>query len=183
MRPILKVGLAILAIFGLLQAVWFSLLVEPTGRWAGQLWQWQQMQPGVAWFGVGLAVLAGVVFLALLLLAVFKRSTTSQLSVSTDRGQLNLSRSAIEKSVKYAVQQQHSVTDVQVKVQLRKNAAATAQVAATVLQKKTDMVGTSKAIEVTAKNELATRLGVPVKKVNVHLLTADQRKRPVADVI
>ncbi|MFD1318581.1 alkaline shock response membrane anchor protein AmaP [Loigolactobacillus zhaoyuanensis] len=184
MRPIFKFGLGLLAIVGLLEAVWFGLLIEPSASWSGPMMQWQQNQIWLSWVGLILAIIAGLIFLVLFLIALFKRSTTTQLSMKTEKGQLNISRAAVEKSVKYAVQEQHPVTAVNVNVQLHKHkAVATAQVDATLTAATKDLVGISHAIEATAKRELTERLGLSVKKVAVHLLTADQRQQPVTDVI
>ncbi|MDC4186976.1 alkaline shock response membrane anchor protein AmaP [Loigolactobacillus coryniformis] len=184
MRPIFKFALGLLAFLGLLEAIWFGLLIEPMANWSGQLMQWQQEQIWLSWVGLGLAIIAGLIFLVLLFIALFKRSTTTSLNMKTKHGQLNISRTAVEKSVKYAVQEQHPVTEVDVAVQLLKHKAlANAQVNATLTSTTNDLVGASQRIEKTAKHELTERLGVPVKNVDVHLLTVDQRKQPMTDVI
>ena len=86
MRPILKLGLALVSIIGILQAIWFALLVEPTNRWTSQL---VRLAGGSTLAELGwryLSIVAALICIALLFYATFKRSTTSQLQVRGERG-------------------------------------------------------------------------------------------------
>ncbi|QEA31775.1 alkaline shock response membrane anchor protein AmaP [Secundilactobacillus malefermentans] len=183
MCPILKLGLALVSIIGILQAIWFALLVEPTNRWTSQLVSWQADQPWLSWVGVTFSIVAALICIALLFYATFKRSTTSQLQVRGERGKLTINKQAVEKTVKHAVLEKHSVSTVAVNVKLRKTQeAATAKVKATMTQPQTDWAGESRAIEKTAKAALEHCLGVDVKKVNV-ALTPASRDQKTANVI
>lgn len=171
--------LLLASLIGLLQTAWFTALVYPIPRLSNWVTTWQEQLTWSRWLGIGLGVISGLVFLGLLLLALFRRKTVKQLNYHTDHGTLSLNKQAVEKNVQHAIKQQHPVDQVKVSVKLAKNKKkTTADIKATTAADQ-NLVQRSQAIKQTAATALENSLGVRVKKVTVHL-TPQQNEAPKA---
>jgi len=92
MRPITKIMLGIIAVGGLLQSVGFGLLLWPSREFTRfYLQQVVWLRPTM----IGLTGLVALVFLIMLLVAIFRRSTAQSLILAGEDGDLTLDKSAI----------------------------------------------------------------------------------------
>lgn len=171
--------LLLASLIGLLQTVWFTALVYPIPKLSSWLTTWQEQLSWSRWLGIGLGVISGLVFLGLLLLAIFRRKTVKQLNYHTDHGTLSLNKQAVEKNVQHAITQQHPVGQVKVNVKLaKKTKKTTADIKATTATDQ-NLVQLSQEVKQTAAAALESSLGAPAKKVTVHL-TPQQNEAPKA---
>ena len=121
MRPITKIMLGIIAVGGLLQSVGFGLLLWPSREFTRfYLQQVVWLRPTM----IGLTGLVALVFLIMLLVAIFRRSTARSLILAGEDGDLTLDKSAIENTVAKAVVAQHFAKSVAVAVSIRKKQVA-----------------------------------------------------------
>ena len=175
MRPITKIMLGIIAVGGLLQSVGFGLLLWPSREFTRfYLQQVVWLRPTM----IGLTGLVALVFLIMLLVAIFRRS----LILAGEDGDLTLDKSAIENTVAKAVVAQHFAKSVAVAVSIRKKQVARMRIEAFSGNSK-DLKAEAKQIEETARQKLQACLGIPVKHVRVHLLPATKVKAKTARVI
>lgn len=179
MRPITKIMLGIIAVGGLLQSVGFGLLLWPSREFTRfYLQQVVWLRPTM----IGLTGLVALVFLIMLLVAIFRRSTARSLILAGKDGDLTLDKSAIENTVAKAVVAQHFAKSVAVAVSIRKKQVARMRIEAFSGNSK-DLKAEAKQIEETARQKLQACLGIPVKHVRVHLLPATKVKAKTARVI
>ncbi|WP_462399225.1 alkaline shock response membrane anchor protein AmaP [Lacticaseibacillus pantheris] len=179
MRPLTKLFLGIVAIVGLLDAAAFALLLWPVPE-AVTYYQDQSQ-----WLQPTLLALTGVtaaVFVIMLLVAILRRSTTSRLALQTPSGELTLDRRAVENTVTKAIVAHHPVGQVDVSVTMRRRQVTRMQVNATSIQRD-GLTALATDIEQTAKDAVTASLGVPVKRVNVHLEPAGQQQKGAVRVV
>lgn len=171
MRPITKFGLSLVAIAGIAQTIIVAAVAWPISPLA--LW----LYTGNQYLRITLLGLTAVVlltFLVMLLVAVFRQSTTAHLVMRSDQGQVMLSRKALANTVAEAVSREHPLKNISVDVKmLQRNQAAKVQIEAH-SRKNTGLAEEGKQIEQVAKQKLAETLGVAVKSVKVILHPASQ---------
>ena len=179
MKPITKGLFGLVAVCGLLQSVGFGLLL-----WSNRDFTRFYLQQAV-WLRplmIGLTGLVLLVFLIMLLVAIFRRSTANALILAGDDGDLTLDKSAIENTVAKAIVARHFAKSVDVDVSIRKKQVARMRIAAFSGNGK-ELKQEAKQIEETARQKLQECLGVPVKHVRVQLLPATKVKAKTARVI
>jgi len=179
MKPITKVLFGIVAICGLLQSIGFGLLLWPNREFT----RFYVQQAG--WLRpvmIGLTGLVILVFVIMLLVAIFRRSTANALILAGDDGDLTLDKSAIENTVAKAIVDRHFAKSVDVDVSIRKKQVARMRIEAFSGNVK-ELKQEAQRIEETARQKLQACLGVPVKHVRVHLLPATKVKAKTARVI
>ncbi|MCH4170071.1 MAG: alkaline shock response membrane anchor protein AmaP [Lactobacillus sp.] len=181
MRKTAKILLSLVALFGLLQVVWFAALVYPIPTVSAWLAPWRQNSL-YQYIGLGLAAFSALVFLTLLMIALFRRQTTRQLSFDSNKGQLNIDQGAVAKTIRHTVAENYPVQNVDVAVRLVKRQKAAVATVDAVLFHSENLVGISQAIKEAVVTQLQQSLGVPVKKVTVNLQAATEN-RPAARVI
>ncbi|WP_155287095.1 alkaline shock response membrane anchor protein AmaP [Lacticaseibacillus zhaodongensis] len=167
MRPSTKVILALVAILVLLQAAVVTAVVWPLTSISNLslIWEWLRIVV------LALTAVVAVVGLGLLGVALLRRSSSRDLHIKTDRGELVLSKQAVEKSVAAAVASEHDVKDVQADVKLRRNEVTRAKVTVSQWQV-ADAQNLGQTIESTVRDELAATLGVPVRRVRIRIQQA-----------
>ena len=173
MRGITKIALFIIALIGLGQSLLVAAYLwplPPVDSWLDIYW------PTSRWVMLGMSAVVFATFVVLLLLALFRRSTVSDLVIQNQQGQLKLSRQAIESSVAKAIVTEYPVRHADVAVKLTRDNVAHATVSAS-LADETGMADLGKAIEDTVKQRLHNLLGVEVKKVTVKILPQRQLNR------
>ncbi|WP_390406319.1 alkaline shock response membrane anchor protein AmaP [Lacticaseibacillus jixiensis] len=172
MRPITKLGLGFVAVLGLLQAALVALWFWPVAgflRWYGPL----------RYVMLGLTAVVAVVFVVMLLVAIFRRPTTNHLRMPNARGELALSKDAVANTVAKAVAQEHAVKGVDVDVAMhQRRQEASVNVEAYSLSN-VDLKEEGKRIEATVIQKVTELLGVSVKKVKVVLHPAQHADRTV----
>ncbi|WP_416353575.1 alkaline shock response membrane anchor protein AmaP [Agrilactobacillus fermenti] len=181
MRMGTKVFLIIVALLGLIQTVWFAALVYPIPNFTRYILPFREVAI-IGYIGLGFAILSALVFLGILLVAIFRRRTTNKLSFQTNKGQLNIDKQAVAKTIKHTVATEYPVRDVDVNVQLAKNKQAAISEVTAYVTDPNDMVDTSAAIKKSVQRQLKEALGIPAKKVTVNLHLASENKR-VARVV
>ncbi|MFD1393279.1 alkaline shock response membrane anchor protein AmaP [Lacticaseibacillus jixianensis] len=165
MRPITKALLGLVAVVGIVQSLAVMALTWPvTAVRAWLLLYWQPLH----WVLFGLAAFVGLAFLIMLLAAVLTRSTTTNLVLANDRGDLSVSKQAVENAVAKSVAATHPVKGVAVAATMHKSAVKKAEIDAYSLEP-TDLKAQAEAIKQTAHDKLEQMLGVPVKQIKVHL--------------
>ncbi|WP_203623389.1 alkaline shock response membrane anchor protein AmaP [Lacticaseibacillus sp. 866-1] len=165
MRPLTKAGLGMVAIIGLVQALAVMALTWPlAGVRTWLLLYWQPAH----WVLFGLAAFVGLAFLIMLLVAVLRPSTTTKLVLANDRGDLSVSKQAVENAVAKAVAAAHPVKGVTVDAKMHKTQVKQATIDAYSLEP-TNLKTQVEGIEATAQGKLERLLGVPVKKIKVNL--------------
>ncbi|ANK61619.1 alkaline shock response membrane anchor protein AmaP [Loigolactobacillus backii] len=174
MRGRTKGALLLLSLLGILQTVWFTALIYPLPYLSNEIIQWQNTYDWVRWIGLILGIISGLIFLGLLLIALFRRQTTNQLTYQTDRGQLNINQKSVEKSVQYAVASKHNARNVSATVRLNKRKKTATALVEAVTSDTKNLVHESQQIEQTVSKTLSASLGVPVKKVTVNLKPAER---------
>ncbi|WP_164512054.1 alkaline shock response membrane anchor protein AmaP [Lacticaseibacillus daqingensis] len=180
MRPITKAGLSLVALIGIGQALLIAALLWPI---TPVVTAYRTGGPAMRWLALGLTAGVALVFVVMLLVALFRQSTTNQLVLTDDRGTLSLSRQALENAVAKAIIDAHPVKGVAVTVKLHaRQQAATVDVVADSLSH-TDLAAEGQRIEATAKHKAAETLGVPVKRVRVSMHPANQAGKRRARVL
>ena len=179
MKPLTKVLIGIVAVCGLIQSIGFGLLLWPSREFTRFYLQ------HVIWLRatmLGLTALVTLVFIVMLLVAVFRRSTANALILAGEDGDLTLDKSAIENTVAKAIVAQHFAKSVDVGVSIRKKQVARMRIEAFSGNAK-DLKQEAQRIEETAREKLQACLGIPVKHVRVHLLPITKVKARTARVI
>ncbi|WP_127848745.1 alkaline shock response membrane anchor protein AmaP [Lacticaseibacillus hulanensis] len=179
MRSVVKFGLGLVAVIGLLQALLVAAYVWPVvpiDTWLDNYWVITR------WILLGMTAVVFATFLVLLLIAVLRRTTTDQLVIKHDRGSIKLSRRAIESSVAKAVAAEYPVRSVDVDVKMHKKQVARAEVT-TALTTSAAALDVGKAIEATVKTHLRELLGVDVAQVMVKIIPQKQMDKSVARVV
>lgn len=165
MRPITKGLLGLVAVIALLQA----------GLVVSMMWPLEPLSSVMRthwfWFRLPLLILSAIVAVAgltTLLIALFRRSTTKDLRIKGNRGELVVTKSAVERGLVTAIARDHEVQQVEAKVKMKGNRVTEAKIRAGQLQL-ADAQGLAEAIEATATKQLKQMLGVDVAKVRVRL--------------
>lgn len=177
MNKLTKTMIGLASFLGLCQVAWFILLVYPLEfvdqqainfNWLPEQW--------VNNIGLGLGVISGLIFLYLLLLALFSPPKNRQMIIKTDRGELALSRKAVEKTISQAIISKHRLKDVYVQTTFKgRQPKVSAEIKAKVLDNN-DIDKQAMAVKETAQQALRQVFDMPIKAVNVKLvpLTHDQ---------
>lgn len=170
MRPITKIVLAIIALLVLLQAaivVGIAWPIPAIDDFTAVHWSWLRIVL------LTLTAITAAAALLLLLGVLFRRSSTRDLHIKTARGELVMSKKAVEKSVATAVAKTHDIKNVGVQLQLRRQQVTKATIRVTQWQVQ-DAKSLGDAIEATVRHQLAQTLGVPVRRVRVRVKQADR---------
>ena len=121
MRPITKIMLGIISRWRFIAKCWFRVIALASREFTRfYLQQVVWLRPTM----IGLTGLVALVFLIMLLVAIFRRSTAQSLILAGEDGDLTLDKSAIENTVAKAVVAQHFAKSVAVAVSIRKKQVA-----------------------------------------------------------
>ncbi|KRM87257.1 alkaline shock response membrane anchor protein AmaP [Lacticaseibacillus thailandensis] len=174
MRPLTKLGLGLIAIVGLATTAAFAATLWPVPNLlALYTTQTNWLRPLL----LGMVAVTAVTFVVMLLMAIFRRSTTQRLALATPNGQLTMDRQAVEHAIAKAVAANHPVRDADVTVTMHERSVHHVAVDATPLQRQ-QLATLATGIEQTVKDVLANTLGVPVQRVSIHLTPVNARQRP-----
>ncbi|KRO17851.1 hypothetical protein IV56_GL001978 [Lacticaseibacillus saniviri JCM 17471 = DSM 24301] len=163
--------LGIVAVIGILQALLVGAMlwpVEPINRWLITYWSEMRMSLLVA------SAVVLVTFVVILLVALLRRSSVQDLTLSSNQGDVVISKRAIENMVSKTISSRHPVKNVVVDVDLYQRRSATKVKVDAHSLKQTELAEEGKRIEQTAKDKLAEVLGVPVKHATVHVHAAQE---------
>ncbi|MDR7924807.1 alkaline shock response membrane anchor protein AmaP [Latilactobacillus sakei subsp. sakei] len=170
MNKLTKTVIGLASFLGLCQVAWFILLVYPLGladqqainfNWLSEEW--------ISNIGLGLGVISGLVFLYLLLLAIFSLPKKRQMIIKTNQGELALSRKAVEKTISQAIIEKHRFKDVYVQTVFKgRQPKVSADIQAKVLDNR-DIDQQARAVKETAQQALKEVFDMPIKSVNVKL--------------
>jgi len=171
MRPITKFALGLIAVIGILQSLAVAAVIWPTipiKVWILPIWPWLRIT-----LLVGTAIVLAV-FVVMLGVAIFRRSKRQDLTLEANQGSVVLSKQALEHKLVKTIASEHPVKDVAADISLYRKNAATKVVVDAYSLKGLDLAEEGKRIETTAQTVLTNLLGVPVKRVVVHLHTNDR---------
>ncbi len=180
MRPITKAGLSLVAILGILQALLVGVLIWPLKPLAAWLVINSQY---LRWSLLALTVVVLLTFVVMLLVAILRQATTTQLVVKSDHGRLFLSRQAVANAVAKAVVSNHPVKDIDVDVKMLGRQQATKVAVEAFSLRNTDLAEEGKRIEATVKQKLTEMLGIAAKSVRVTLHPATSTPKKVTRVL
>ncbi|WP_204122718.1 alkaline shock response membrane anchor protein AmaP [Lacticaseibacillus mingshuiensis] len=179
MRPLTKVALVLVALLGICQTLLIAAYFWPVAAvdtWLLDHWSISRI------LMLTLTSLVFIVFVAMLLVALFRRSIHQELVMTGDRGSLAISRQAVESAVAKAVAKEHAVKGVSVDVTMHKKEAAKVMVEAISMSGQS-LAAQGQRIEETARAKVVQLLGTEVKKVKVHLMPVSQAPRGTARVL
>ncbi|ASN60901.1 alkaline shock response membrane anchor protein AmaP [Latilactobacillus curvatus] len=170
MNKLTKVVISLASLLGLCQVAWFITLIYPLQQSNKQFMHLSWLpEQWVGNFGLGLGVLSGLIFLYLLLLALFSPPKKRQMIIKTDKGELALSRKAVEKTVTQAIIEKHRVKEVLVHTSFKgRHPKVTADVQAVAVDRN-DLDQQARAVKETVQQALQTIFEMPIKAVNVKL--------------
>lgn len=172
MRPITKLFLGVLAVLALLQAAIVVGMAWPIGPSRALI------RANWFWLRFPLLVLTGIIAvmaLVALVVSLFRRSTSRDLHISGNQGDLVIAKAAVERSVAAAIAAEHHVRDITVATKMYRRRVARAKVKVTQAEV-TDAQALAAAVEQTTKQQLERTLGVTVDKVRVRIQQAAPSK-------
>lgn len=181
MSRMTKVLLVLVALLGIIQTVWFMTIVYPLQGVITFFNNLNLPQQWIRYTGLGLGILAGLAFLVMFLYALFAPAKHKNINFSSNKGDLTISKDAIEKMVCHKVQENPAIEDVDVRVNLTGSKQKSEAKILAKSARHEDLVQQGEQIKEAVTAQLNEVLGIPVKKVVVKLapLGADEQRRVV----
>ncbi|KRM23410.1 alkaline shock response membrane anchor protein AmaP [Latilactobacillus graminis] len=170
MNKLTKVVISCASLLGLCQVAWFIALIYPLQQ-SDQPFMHISWLPGqwVGNLGLGLGLISGLICLYLLLLALFSAPEKRQMIIKTNKGQLALSRKAVEKTIAHSIIEKHRLKDVVVQARFTgRQPKVTANIQALTIDHN-EIDQQAQAVKETAQQALQTVFEMPIKAVNVKL--------------
>lgn len=169
MNKLVKLVLGLIGIIDLIAAIWFVALIYPI-KYVSDFFISLPMKEDYMQI-IGL-IFAGVLILTAITICfwvLLSARSRQDVEFKTAKGQLVLSKNAIEKTITNSIKENYNLEDVTTNVKLLKKKSK-ANIKATTLTD-VNLVEYGKDIEQFTSSKLTELLGIPVKKVIINLST------------